>query len=265
MEQATERYEKLSVLGQGSFGDVYRLHRPRDGNTFAGKFLRETWDPAAKARFQDEASRQMRAAGPGVVPIIGSNFDSEQFIVMPLMLGGSLRKKFQQEPSSGRACCCAVDLVADIAEALAQVHARGIVHHDVKPENILFDGDSRPALSDFGCAVTCFQANDGCGLPPCCTLEYAAPEHKTGTGQKGDIYALGVILYESVMGRPLPVGWWAKRIRWPSQTRACTNFRMIDPMIQRLAAQEPQLRPTAQEAVAELRKIHTRICARNKS
>jgi serine/threonine-protein kinase len=248
------RYIRLRELDAGSFGTVYAVRRRTDGAEFAAKFLQADWDPQARRRFQDEGARQIRAEGPGVVQVFDWDFEgTTPFIVMALMTG-SLKDRIQKIGTWP--CCCAVRAMADASSALASIHERGLVHHDFKPQNLLYDANDRLLLSDFGCAVTCHVSDFGCGAAPCYTEAYAAPEHAQGAGQKADVYALGVIFYELLMGCPLPPRWWTQALRWPSQSRGCATTHRFDDTIRRLAAQDPRHRPTARQAADYFSSVH---------
>lgn len=194
-------FDILKPLDSGGQADVYLLRLRSTGGIFAGKFLREAWDPSAREAFRKEAERQVRMAGDHVVPIVTWNFDVEKpFIVMQYMPGGSLAKEIERR--RGFSVMQAIDTTHKIAIALAELHTRNVIHRDLKPGNVLFDADRRLRLSDLGIAATMtfdefvrargFVGTDG----------YAAPEQYQGIARpESDIFALGKILRELVLSR----------------------------------------------------------------
>ena len=177
---------------------------------------------------------------------------------------GSLEKRLARERAAGQSiwsACCALRAMTEVAEALADLHARGYVHRDVKPGNLLFDRRTgRLKLNDFGCAATVSTRLVSQGV--CGTPAYAAPEHATNPGYKSDVYALGVMLYELLIGERLPPQWWAQGLVWPSQVHTCGLGAEVDGFIQRLAHYDPRYRPTAADAAGILRRLHARYLRR---
>jgi serine/threonine protein kinase len=189
-------------LGHGGQADVYLLRLRATGSVFAGKFLREAWDPFAREGFVKEAQRQARVAGDHVVRIVTWNFEAEKpFVVMEYMPRGSLAKEVEQR--GGFTVIEAIDAVRRIAVGLADLHAKGVIHRDVKPGNVLVGNDGRLLLSDLGLAATMtftefVQARGLVG-----TEGYAAPEQYQGLAfPQSDVFALGKILRELILSRP---------------------------------------------------------------
>ncbi len=259
-------YDLHNVIGQGGFADV-RLARRRDtGSVYAVKILREAWDPYARQRFVHEARRQMLVQGANVVRIVDHNLDAAMpFIVQEYMPAGSLEQRLDRDRVAGKlpwSVCCALNAMAEVAEALADLHARGYAHRDVKPGNLLFDQNTdRWKLNDFGCAATVVAGQvvtkNYCGTPA-----YAAPEHATNPGAKVDVYALGVMLYELLTGERLPLNWHTLAIRWPSHGHTCGHYDEADKLIQRLAHANPLYRPTASDAARMMHNARTRFVNR---
>lgn len=255
-------YDLYGIIGSGGFADVHLARRRDTGSYFAVKMPRESWDPRACQRFAQEARRQIQAQGTNVVRIIDHNLDAPKpFIVQEYMPGGSLEERLEQDRKAGKlpwAVCCALKAMAEVAEALADVHTHGYAHRDVKPGNLLYDdATKRWKLNDFGCAATVVAGQvvtkNYCGTPA-----YAAPEHATNPGPKADIYAVGVMLYELLVGERLPLNWQARVIRWPSHGHTCGRFNEVDQLIQRLAHPQTWYRPTASEAARMMYDAHTR-------
>ncbi|HEU0028686.1 MAG TPA: protein kinase [Ktedonobacterales bacterium] len=208
--QTLDGYRLRKLLGVGGMAEVYLAEEPSLRRDVAVKVLPRmlATDPNYVARFRDEARHVANLSHPNIVPVYTFGEDRGLlFLVMPL-LKESLRDRMEREgqlapKDAGRVAYA-------IASALHTAHHFGIVHRDVKPENILMDSDSKPMLTDFGIArEIAALREDGAartlaatGLPVG-TPEYMAPEQLRGqpaTAQV-DIYALGAVLYEMLTAR----------------------------------------------------------------
>ena len=145
-------YEVLGLLGSGGMGEVYRARDPRLGREVAVKVLPRDMssDPDRLRRFEQEA----RAAGALNHPNLVAVFDTGQhegnpYVVFELLDGVTLRQRLGPGPLPARK---AVDYAAQIAQGLAAAHEKGIVHRDVKPENLFVTKDGRVKILDFGLA-----------------------------------------------------------------------------------------------------------------
>ena len=193
-------YRLGRTLGEGATGVVYAA-RGRDGATVAVKLLRSELaaDAVLQARFRREARLAHGIESSHVVPILAVG---ETYLVLPLYPGGSLADRLRKSGPLGTDETIA--LAAQLARGLDALHARGIVHRDVKPSNVLFDADGRAALSDFGLARAVDSprlTRDGQLLG---TPHYLAPELIEGgeATTASDVYALGCVLFECVAGEP---------------------------------------------------------------
>lgn len=157
-------------------------------------------DEKFRRRFLSESRLAARLEHPAVVPVYDAREDDGELIVaMRLIEGGDLRKLIDREgPLQPER---AVHLLGQVAEALDAAHAAGIVHRDVKPHNILIEGE-RAYLSDFGLAKAYAETGPGSGASIVGTVEYMAPEQWRGerVGPAADVYALGCVLYEALTG-----------------------------------------------------------------
>lgn len=202
-------YQLLSLLGAGGMAEVYLAKDPKLDREVAVKVLPASLalDAGYVERFRDEARRVAALNHPNIVPVY--HYGEERgllFLVMPV-LRESLRDRMEREGILPVAE--ATRYVVQVAAALDAAHAQGLVHRDVKPENILINTDGRALLTDFGIArEASFLRKTGSnrtlaatGLPVG-TPEYMAPEQlRAGVvDQRADIYALGSVLYELLTG-----------------------------------------------------------------
>jgi DNA-binding beta-propeller fold protein YncE/predicted Ser/Thr protein kinase len=190
------------LIARGGMGVVYRatqlaLDRPVALKVIAGELA---GDEKFRRRFLSESRLAARLEHPNVVPVYDAREDEGELIVaMRLVEGGDLRKLIDRdgplEPER------AIRLLGQVAEALDAAHAAGIVHRDVKPHNVLVEGE-RAYLSDFGLAKAYAETGSGSGGSIVGTVEYMAPEQWRGeqVGPEADVYALGCVLYEALTG-----------------------------------------------------------------
>ncbi len=202
-----------SLLGSGGMAEVYRALDPRLNRLVAVKVLPPILaaDPNYVARFRTEARRVAALNHPHIVPVYhyGEEVVKRQrllYQVMPI-LRESLRDRLDREGTLP--LVAAGRIVVEIASALEAAHEMGLVHRDVKPENILLDQKGKAMLTDFGIAREAMflrrpgvmQTLAATGLPVG-TPEYMAPEQlRNGpVDQRADIYGLGTVLYELLTG-----------------------------------------------------------------
>jgi serine/threonine protein kinase len=200
-------YEILAEIGRGAMGVVYQAKHLQLKRVVAVKMVLAGAQASDKelARFRAEAEAVARLQHPYIVQIheIGSR-EGRPFFALEFVAGGTLRQKLGGDPQPPRQ---AADLVAKLASAMQVAHERGIVHRDLKPGNVLLTPDGTPKIADFGLAKQLdadqAQTQTGAILG---TPAYMAPEQASGRtrdiGPPADIYALGVILYEMLTGRP---------------------------------------------------------------
>jgi serine/threonine-protein kinase len=200
-----DRYTIEAQLGHGGMATVYRATDGETQEQVAVKVLRGELAQAIGAqRFAREIDIASTLDHPNVVSLIGSGSDGDVvYCVMPLFEGETLRDRLDREGQ------LSVDDALTIADAVAQAldfaHDKGIVHRDVKPENILLSGD-RVGLADFGIARAVIQAEEGSKLTSTGivvgTPSYMSPEQASAdkVDRRSDIYALGCVLYEMLSG-----------------------------------------------------------------
>ncbi|MCS7002726.1 MAG: serine/threonine protein kinase, partial [Dehalococcoidia bacterium] len=203
------RYRIDAELGSGGMARVYRAVDTTIDRLVAVKLLHEHF--SANALFRERFLREARAAGrldhPNIVKVydVGDQ-DGRPFLVMQLVEGPSLRDEISRLGKLSVAD--AVEIAAQVADALAYAHQAGILHRDVKPANILLNtrtGDRRrwALLSDFGIAQVIGEARLSSTNEVFGTVEYLAPERVAGQPAvpASDVYALGVVLYEMLTGQ----------------------------------------------------------------
>lgn len=204
-------------IGRGATGVVYEAVQPDTGERVAVKMVR-----VAQAELLSSIRREIhtlsRLRHPGVVRIVGEGIaDGQPWYAMKLLQGPTLRLTLQQQAQTASRPPQALaksdlrlvlDLVRRVCEALGSVHAEGIVHGDIKPENIFIEPGNQPVLVDFGLAWQVPGAHSrevlDAGAAISGTAAYMAPEQIAGESidARADFYSLGCVLYELLAGRP---------------------------------------------------------------
>jgi serine/threonine protein kinase len=210
-----DRYKIISRLGTGSMGYVYRAFDFRLESEVVIKVPTESRlrDDGFRRRFLRESRLLVQLDHPHIVRIIDVGEHGEiPFVVMQLLGGGSLRER--SEGPEGRVFPLRPDSLntwlREVAKALDYMHAKGVIHRDVKPANILFDETGNAYLSDFG--LSKILQGEGDDTDPSATMaggivgtpDYVAPELVLGMPYDGraDQYSLGIAIYELLIGRP---------------------------------------------------------------
>lgn len=203
--QKIGRYEVRAELGRGGMATVFRAYDPNFERDVAIKVLPEVFlhDPQFRVRFEREAKTIALLEHPAIVPVYDfGESENQPYIVMRYMSGGTLGDRLKQGALPLEE---ASRLINRLAPALDAAHARGVIHRDIKPGNILFDQYGNAFLSDFGIAhlgaegVTTMTGGSALGTPG-----YMSPEQVTGDRKvdgRSDIYALGVLVYQMLSGR----------------------------------------------------------------
>jgi eukaryotic-like serine/threonine-protein kinase len=199
------RYRLGAPLGAGGMAVVHRGLDTRLQRVVAIKVFRATDADdggLGQRRFDEEARLLAGLEHPGLVTVFDAGMqDGFPYLVMQLVNGHTLREEI--EHASLPADRVAL-LGARIADTLAHVHSRDVVHRDVKPSNILLDADGRPYLADFGISLLAGSPRVTAATKLIGTAGYLAPEQVRGhhVGAPADVYALGLVLLECLTGRP---------------------------------------------------------------
>lgn len=199
-----DRYEILDIVGQGGMSVVYRAKCHRLNRMVAVKVLKEEFsrDDEFKNRFQDESLSVAMLSHPNIVAVYDvSKADDMEYIVMELIDGITLKEYLQKK--GHLSWQETVYFALQIAKALQHAHNRGIVHRDIKPQNIMVLRDGTAKVADFGIAhqVSKQQTyNKGEAIG---SVHYISPEQAKGSriDNRADIYSLGVVMYEMLTGR----------------------------------------------------------------
>lgn len=216
--QTVSHYRIVSKLGEGGMGTVYAAEDTHLGRRVAIKFLNSsTSDHHYRARFLREARAISSLSHPHIATVFdyGETADEKPFLVMELVEGETLGELLD---ASALTLWRAVEIIENVADALAEAHSRGIVHRDIKPSNVLITERGHVKVLDFGLAkriseeehhdtdadaqtLLATHTRDGVVVG---TPLYLSPEQATGAKVDGrsDLFALGALLYECISGKP---------------------------------------------------------------
>ncbi|MEV4132533.1 protein kinase [Dactylosporangium sp. NPDC049742] len=193
-----ERYRLIEQLGVGGMSVVWRARDEVLGRSVAVKHLATAADPRSRRRIQDEARAAALLSHPHIAAVydFGHDADGAPFVVMELVEGESLEDRLIHA-GGPLEVAESLRIAGQLASALAAVHERGLVHHDVKPANVMLTAGG-PKLVDFG--VSAIAGNEPDQLIG--TPAYLAPERIRGVppSPATDVYALGLVLYRMLTG-----------------------------------------------------------------
>lgn len=246
------RYRVGGLLGRGGMADVFRATDTATDGVVALKILRGV-EPGNACRLRSEVDVLARLHHPGLLGLRGAGtHEGVPYLVLDLADGPSLAGELARGPI-GVECTLAVG--EQVADALDHAHGAGVVHRDVKPSNILFDGAGRARLADFGIArVAGAPSLTRTGLLVG-SAPYLAPEQVEGrqAGPAADVYALALVLIECVTGSACYAGGQVEaavaRLNRPPVLPAGLPGWLRD-VLSAMTAREPDRRPAA-AAVAE--------------
>jgi serine/threonine protein kinase len=252
------RYTLEAVVGRGGMAEVYRATDGVLRRTVAVKLLRDvSASESDRHRFAAEARTLAQLSHPALVTVLDAgSADERPYLVMELIDGPSLAAATGGAPLG---LAQAASIGAQVADALAHVHAAGIVHRDIKPGNILLGADGRAWLGDFGIARVLEDAgrHTATGLV-IGTASYLAPEQLRGgdVTAAADVYSLGLVLIEAVTGSP----------PYPGTGIEAAMARLSRPpgvpeglpaqwqgLLRAMSAMDPAARPSAADVASTLR------------
>lgn len=250
------RYTLGDLIGRGGAAEVFIARDELLGRDVAVKLFPAGVGEADESRRQREVQTLAGMNHPGLVTIydVGQT-DSRAYFVMQLIEGESLADRIRSGPL---ALGDVVALGAALADALTYVHRHGVVHRDIKPGNVLLDGEGRPHLSDFGIAVLADATNITATGMVIGTASYLSPEQVRGqqVGPASDVYALGLVLLECITARR----------EYPGNALEAAVARLhrapdvppdlpgpLGSLIVAMTRDEPGERPTTEQVVGELR------------
>jgi serine/threonine protein kinase len=242
-------YEILSLLGAGGMGEVYRARDPRLGRDVAIKTIAPhlSGDAEALNRFQREARTIASLSHPSILAIydVGSH-DGVWYLVTELLEGMTVGQRLTRGPIPWAR---AVEIAKAVADGLAVAHAHGVIHRDLKPDNVFVTTDDRVKILDFGLArrlpSVASDADDETQARPTDpgailgTIGYMSPEQLQGRtpDARSDIFSLGCVLHEMIGGRRLFKGGSAQACR----PRSITSWRTVS---RRIASGDSSRRAT---------------------
>ena len=247
-----ERYRIISLLGRGGMGEVYRASDVKLSQPVALKFLPASVarKPGLLERFHGEVRIARQVSHPNICRVYDiGEAEGHAFISMEYVDGedlGSLLRRIGRLPSDK-----AIEIARKLCAGLAAAHAKGVLHRDLKPGNIMIDGRGQVLIMDFGLAavadsVSGAEVRNG-------TPAYMAPEQLAGkeVSERSDIYALGLVLYEIFTGQRAFKT--ANRFEIPS---AVSVVRDVDPLVERVISRcldpDPAKRPQTALGVARM-------------
>jgi len=250
------RWRIEARLGAGGMGVVYRATHVGLGRAVALKLLDERGaaSPSAVARFEREARAISRLSDPRIVSILDFGVHGRRpYIVMELLDGRRLTEELARGPL---APARAAAIVGQILDGLRHAHGKGVIHRDLKPDNVMLADGDRVTILDFGLARIVSVEEPSISLPATVagTPSYMAPEQCAGrrVDHRADLYAAGVILYTMLVGRKPFVAADTKELFRlhreappPSPRRAAPSQRLseaLERVILRALAKEPDAR-----------------------
>ena len=262
------RYGVSGLLGSGGMAKVYLAYDEVLGREVALKVLREQYaeNDEFVERFRREAQAAASLSHPNIVAIYdrGCSEDGSYYIVMEYVPGGTLKDRIVQD--GPLAPHRAAELAAQIAGALGAAHESGVIHRDVKPQNVLLTAAGDVKVTDFGIARAASEASISGTSTILGTVSYMSPEQAMGkvVGPGSDLYSLGVVLHEMLAGKvpfeaETPMAVSMKHVNQPPPSLNETSPGLpegLNAIRAKLLAKDPKNRyASAAEVVEDLRRV----------
>lgn len=198
------RYELLEKIAEGGMARVYRGRDLLLKRTVAVKVLKDqmSGDAAFIRRFEREAQSAAALSHPHIVNIYDVGVEEDTYYMVMEYVDGNNLKEYIREKGP-LPYLEAIGIARQIGQALEQAHAAGVVHRDIKPQNILFSKDGTIKVTDFGIAIGGDGVTVTVGDEIIGSVQYISPEQARGgmAGKQSDLYSLGIVLYEMVTGQ----------------------------------------------------------------
>jgi serine/threonine-protein kinase len=242
-EVLADRYELEELVGSGGMSSVFRAHDRLLDRKVALKVLHQQYsdDEEYVERFRREARAVAALSHPNIVTVIDrGEHEGRQFIVFEYVEGENLKRLIQRR--GGAPVVTALELGMQIARGLSFAHQQGLVHRDVKPQNVLLNGDGQAKVTDFGIArsldVKHGMTQTGTVLG---TSDYIAPEQAQGqrVDAHTDVYSLGVVLYELL----------TSEVPFPGENFVAVAMRHINEPPPPIRDKRPDVPPRVEAAV----------------
>lgn len=199
-----QRYELQELIGKGGMAMVYRACDLRTGHSVAIKILRSEFsqDEEFLSRFQREAQAASKMSHHNIVNLLDVGMDGDsRYLVMEYVQGKTLKEVIKEKGKMPHQV--AAQIAIRILAALQHAHKNGIIHRDIKPQNILVHADGHIKVADFGIARMTDSSTLTKGDNVMGSVHYFSPEQASGEAatEKSDLYSVGVVLYEMLTGR----------------------------------------------------------------
>ncbi|ROS73006.1 Stk1 family PASTA domain-containing Ser/Thr kinase [Cellulomonas sp. PhB143] len=262
------RYHVVSRIARGGMATVYLAHDRRLDREVALKVMHAHLADGVDgvdfvSRFRREARAAARLAHPGLVAVFDQGLDGDtSYLTMEYVEGSNLRRRLRAERTLSVGDT--LEALCEILDALAAAHRAGLVHRDVKPENVLIDTDSRLKLTDFGLARAVTEVTTTTAGTILGTVAYMAPEliRAAACDARADVYSVGILAYEMLTGSlpypgdtPIQVAFAHVSTDIPAPSAVFGALPVeLDELVASLAARDPDERPAdAGDALARVR------------
>jgi serine/threonine-protein kinase len=258
-----DRYDVVRPLGSGGMGEVYLARDRVLGRDVALKVLRKQYagDDEFAERFKREAMSAASLSHPNIIQVYdrGETEVGASYIAMEYVPGGTLKERIFRDGALEAADAAGIG--AQVAEALGAAHDRGVVHRDIKPQNVLLTARGGAKVADFGIARAGSSATISRTGSVMGTAGYMSPEQALGkpTTPKSDLYSLGVVLYEALTGElpytaDNPIAVSMKHVNEPLRPPIELNPRVprgMNALVTKLLAKDPEDRYADADELAD--------------